>query len=587
MLPRITFPVGLALALITTPLAAREVVLLRGEERTPYPGIQAALDQARPGDIVELADGVYHENPVFPRGGEAGRPITLRGKEGARPVIDGADPELQAPNQRWTPVEHQGRTFYTAQVPFRGRNLGQAIGTWVSYHGKPGRHGCDALVAAYASLDGLAEGMRFEGSFRKGETVTVNLQDGRNPNEVPLNIGRANAVLDLGLNSHLRVTNLELRNAGWSAIVAGEGSQELQGMAELDDAPAESRVACEDIEVSNLIIRNSFRGVSIGSAALRGLRLHRLVIANGTRPDWLWSAGYKSGVGQAEGNNSDGLAPVRGFAVRLVNVREGEVSECLVSGQWDGFGLKKCDGVRLHHNTLRDLMDDGVELESSDQKNIQFHNNHLYNVFAGLSVTSNFPGPMYLYRNVVEITHPGGRHFKPSYGVKSGHDSLGRAENVKFYHNTFYGSTLNIWEKIRDEAEDRWTGYDFVNNVFYSPKQNANFRGESPTATGAVNHWEGNVYSLDQPEEPAALHLPNLLEQFRGAVQENPDIPRDLRLAEGSPALNSAPDYPAAKGWPDSQAEFPGGRDRGAWEDGMAPDQIGAPAAVLGLLGGH
>lgn len=54
-----------------------------------HPTIRDALEAARPGDVVEVADGVYHEKLVFPRGGAPGRPITLRARPGHRPVLDG------------------------------------------------------------------------------------------------------------------------------------------------------------------------------------------------------------------------------------------------------------------------------------------------------------------------------------------------------------------------------------------------------------------------------------------------------------------------------------------------------------------
>jgi hypothetical protein len=68
-----------------------------------------------------------------------------------------------------------------------------------------------------------------------------------------------------------------------------------------------------------------------------------------------------------------------------------------------------------------------------------------------------------------------------------------------------------------------------------------------------------------------------LAEQF---MQVAPDG-RDLHLRPGTPGKDSASDYPSDQGWPDSVAAWPEGRDRGAWEDGMAPDAIGAPADIL------
>jgi cysteine-rich repeat protein len=53
------------------------------------PTIQAALNQASPGDTVSVNSGVYSEKISFPSGGTAGNPMTLRASTGHHPVMDG------------------------------------------------------------------------------------------------------------------------------------------------------------------------------------------------------------------------------------------------------------------------------------------------------------------------------------------------------------------------------------------------------------------------------------------------------------------------------------------------------------------
>lgn len=52
-----------------------------------YRSIQSAIDHARPGDIIQVSPGVYHENLQFPHSGRPAEPITLTGAPGA--IIDG------------------------------------------------------------------------------------------------------------------------------------------------------------------------------------------------------------------------------------------------------------------------------------------------------------------------------------------------------------------------------------------------------------------------------------------------------------------------------------------------------------------
>jgi len=61
-----------------------------GSADQPYASIQHALEQAQPGDTVLVAAGVYRESLEIPRSGEPGKPITLRGAEGADVVLDGS-----------------------------------------------------------------------------------------------------------------------------------------------------------------------------------------------------------------------------------------------------------------------------------------------------------------------------------------------------------------------------------------------------------------------------------------------------------------------------------------------------------------
>ncbi|AHF90186.1 hypothetical protein OPIT5_08055 [Opitutaceae bacterium TAV5] len=590
-----TLPRFALLLALGASLPARAAVTRTGSHsETVHATIQDALDAAQPGDTLRIAPGVYHENVVFRRSGTPSAPITLTGP-GA--IIDGAAADYQqTPAGRWERLERDGHVYYRTALPFADEATpGAAIGTWISRFGTPGTNRSDRLIAAYATPDALLDpAPRGEGSFRDRDHVHVKLAGNEDPNTVPLSIGRALAVIDTGGHSHLRITDLEVRNGGWTGIylAAADGAPDAQfagGTADLDELPppAESP-AWRDVEIARVTVRNSFRGISTGTGVGFDVRIREVRILNGVVDSWPWSGGYRSGMGQSEVNNSDTLAPWRGFGLRLIHLRDSEVSGSLVSGQWDGLGIKRSRRVRIHHNTFRHIMDDGVELESPEQADITFSNNHIHDAFAGISVTSNGPGPIHIYRNVVEVTRPGASSGRSaSYGVKSGHDSLGLARNIKFYHNTFYSQGFSVWEKLGDPLPNRWHGYDFVNNVFYSfgsRPQNVNFRGAGATDTGGDNHWEANLYNHDRPaDEPAALTVPDLADRFVDAGQPAGPGPRDLRLRAGSPGCGDGSDYPSRQGWPDSVTDFPGGRDRGAWQAGMAADDIGAPLPVLNV----
>ncbi len=56
-----------------------------------YTSIQAALNAAGPGDVVEVSNGTYNEKIVFVSSGLPGQPIVLSAKSGHSPVIDGSN----------------------------------------------------------------------------------------------------------------------------------------------------------------------------------------------------------------------------------------------------------------------------------------------------------------------------------------------------------------------------------------------------------------------------------------------------------------------------------------------------------------
>jgi Right handed beta helix region len=72
------------------------------EVPSEYPTIQAAVDAARPGDLVRIAPGTYREEVVVPA---AKRDLVLRGVDRNRVVLDGGDGRL-----------HEGITVHASGV---------------------------------------------------------------------------------------------------------------------------------------------------------------------------------------------------------------------------------------------------------------------------------------------------------------------------------------------------------------------------------------------------------------------------------------------------------------------------------------
>jgi len=61
----------------------------RGTKRDPFKGLKAAQEAAQPGDVIELAPGVYRGELVITKDGAEGKPIVWRGSGRGATILDG------------------------------------------------------------------------------------------------------------------------------------------------------------------------------------------------------------------------------------------------------------------------------------------------------------------------------------------------------------------------------------------------------------------------------------------------------------------------------------------------------------------
>ncbi|MBW2278435.1 MAG: hypothetical protein JRF63_13160, partial [Deltaproteobacteria bacterium] len=83
-----------------------------GSEASPFATVGRGLQEAGPGDVVLLHEGVYHEEIEILTGGTDSAPITIMAADGETAVMDGADPDLKEATA-WTSV---GGDVYSATV---------------------------------------------------------------------------------------------------------------------------------------------------------------------------------------------------------------------------------------------------------------------------------------------------------------------------------------------------------------------------------------------------------------------------------------------------------------------------------------
>ncbi|EIP97925.1 hypothetical protein OpiT1DRAFT_02375 [Opitutaceae bacterium TAV1] len=558
------------LALVLPTLLHAEVELWRNGQRQTarFPTLQSAVDAARPGDNLRILPGIYHENiRITGKHAPADNPITLEpaDKAPSSVIIDGADPELQraspaAPLTRWRPLPDPAHGW-EADVPWTWTaRESRALLTWAS-------HADERLIAAHHNEDFFLRGPRGDAFWRtggSGEKVRLRLADGRDPNTVPLNIGTAEGIIQLTDSTGWIIRGLTLRHAGFAGV-------HLNG----------SGVA--DITLEDLTIHTAFRGISTEEIRNRSRRItiRRCRIQNFWNFDWEWRQGYRDTLSSSD----EETAPMRGHGIRL-RADDSEIANCEIAGGWDGMSVQGRN-ITLHHNLVHHTSDDMIELESNNTANLRFHDNVGFKLFVGISIVSDRPGPIHIYRNHIQTTDTirvEGETRRYGYPIKMGNDWGPGAHGIYIYQNTFVSNGRSVFVATRPPRyrPENWRDLAFVNNIFQRNRRSApvGFEGMGPAANNI--RWEGNLFTWDADlkrlaEIDPAFATAGIVADPR--LTDPASSPIDARLvAADSPARASGSRLPLEAGWPDSYpspADNTARPDIGALPWGSEPSPVG------------
>lgn len=513
-----------------------------------YKRIQTAIDEAQPGDIIRLQEGVYHE-PVTMRNkiATADRSFILEGPLKGEAVLDGADPQLQESGSgRW---QRRSDGIWEATVPWSGRES-RALLTWASRQD-------ESLIATHHTEAIFREHPRGDAFYRVGSRVCLTLLGEDDPNKLPLNIGVSESVIDIQSSSGWIIRRISIRHAGFAGILIGSDVR--------------------DVKIEEVTIQTAFRGISTedysANNAPRKIRIDRCRILNFWNFDWEWSQGYSDSVSA----RSDEEAPMRGGGIHLM-ANDSEISHCEVAGQWDGLRCQG-NGNEVHHNLIHHTNDDMVELESNNSSNLRFHDNLGFHLFAGISLVSDTPGPIYIYRNRIQCAEKirfQGASYRYGYPLKFGRDWGPGARNIFIYQNTFDSLGRSLFVKTDNPLMTKWSCIEWINNIF-SRGESGPVGIEGMGAPEAKIVWAGNVFA--SANELARLKI--LSPGFAHAgIVGNPDLigqtetPPVLALNEASSARGAGTMRPQQMNWPDSVPASPS-RDAGAIPFGTSPIQVG------------
>jgi hypothetical protein len=616
-----------------------------GQEQTPWKTLRHALRQLRPGYTLYLRGGTYYERVSLTQSGTPESPITISSFPGELAVLDGGLREfMESPHTSWEPLaggvdgEFVSTKAYLdaddRQVPRqflpaswepmwgledeRPLALGYFADSMVPLHGY--RLAVDLRSSNELWIGGKKE-MRDDGIYC-GPGLWFNRQSGRihirlahhrldglgerayrgptDPRELPLVIavGFGQDVLRASGVKHVRITDLVLRGATGSPMINVYG--------------------CEDVELDHLTVYGGFPGLMVN--ACKDIRLTHSAF-RGLAAPWTSRAHMK----------------YRGTASYQIVLQNNqphneniEMAWCEFTDDHDFAFLRHVRGLKFHHNLVENFNDDGLECGPKLRDHTLFiSQNRIGACLIPLSqheiekdespLDHDPQAGVFVFRNAIDLRRgtykgpppqpdPSGAFLREEGHLASDHGGP-IWPVIHFYHNTVLRQTpvfrdsylfglgahglrnteRDVFNNIFVQS-DRVPGIGFVGmkeaanvreggNLIWGLKEGptldrdvlAKFRA-SPLFADSRRRYEPGWTTQDLVADPKFVSL-----------FSDPSVPADLRLSEGSPAIDAGVPLPAQ--WPDPLREVDAGEpDLGAVPRDSAPWGIGVDGR-LNLFG--
>ncbi|WP_052361722.1 right-handed parallel beta-helix repeat-containing protein [Geminisphaera colitermitum] len=456
-----------------------------GTEEAPLNSVQAALDRAKAGDTVRLRKGVYRERVVFKNSGRHGVPVTLEGEPGA--VLDGS----HAVTLDWQPAPDIAPGVYRAALALKtrhvvadGRSVTMLRDNWV----QPGRaRRGEAWEYPKLFRDGVGvSGWEVVGGLAlyrfKEKELFIRFRGDRDPRRMDITVGPPpeHPIILIDGVDRCVVRGLTLRNAsGGVRIVHSLGSV-----------------------VEGCVIGPVEDGIVLGSGADRATLRFNEIFWNPLgenrpkAPNSIdhWTANKRGGWGDKRGIN-------------LIRSAGGHrIHDNHIHHHWDGISVADGDrrfdrGLRIHHNRIEILVDDGLETQGG-QEDCHWHDNFIQGTLCAIRLKAPDYGPLYIYRNILwdnreDIRNFGVKGWKHIFNAETGkweqtHSGHGSPEalpaRVYVYHNTGTAPAAITSNGVTDIG---LPNYHYFNNLFWA------MRWHRASDSVAVNpNWQGdyNVY---------------------------------------------------------------------------------------------
>ena len=481
-----------------------------GTAEAPLASVQAALDRAKAGDTVHVAPGVYRERVAFKAGGEFGQPVTLEGEPGA--VLDGSEPVTLD----WQPAPDVAPGAYRARVAFPVFTVvaeGRIVTMLREDRVRPGKAGLEPEwewpnIFKHGVGPSGWEGVKALALYRKGsKELLVRFRGDLDPRRLAISVAPKEPCVWIGGASRCVVRGLTLRNAAYGVLVTNSlGSVVEQCVIGPADYGVWLEQGADRCTVrGNEIFMNPYAGADPQ--------------APGAWDNWL---AHKSG----------GYYDRYGVQIAM-SLGGHEVHDNFIHDHWDGIEDRgdagQSRGLRIHHNRILCVSDDGLEPNGAEI-DCRWHDNLVEHARCGFRIKSPQVGPLYAYRNIFFDNNEDFRN----YGEVEPQPAI-----VYVYHNTCTAKPAIESNKVLGIGTPN---YHYYNNLFWC----AYWWGNSGHSVEPNWQGDGNVYvRRDQDshwETTRALAAQRSLDAHSLWTNGSPGFvdfaARDVSLQTNSPALH-------------------------------------------------
>jgi len=437
-----------------------------GEGR--FATIQAALDLARPGDTVHVRAGVYRERVKFKTGGRPDAPVTLEGDEGA--VIDGSTPVPL----HWEPAPEIGPAVYRTPLaffPFTVTANGKIVTTLDERRtstpaATPHPYGWKQIFWREAFVRGVGpsgwEGVKALAMYRHAEKeLLLRFQGELDPRQMAITVAPKEPVVEIKGVDHCVVRGVALRNSSIGVLLERTKGSTVEAC---EIAPADFGVAIRE-GAERCLVR--FNRISMNPYAG----------ADPTSPG-AWDNWQAVKVGGFYDRTGISIGPSRGYH---------EICDNAIHDHWDGisdFGNPPWEpkvtnptdntGLRVHHNRISNLSDDGMETMGPGVDG-RWHDNLIEKTLCGFRIKAPQKGPLYIYRNLFLENKEDFRNWGAG-------DQLFPEAVVWVYHNTSTSDAAVTMNYGLTNGPVTTPGYHYLNNLFW------------------CRHWVGKPAKLPLPD---------------------------------------------------------------------------------------